>query len=403
MIPGEALHLGHLGSDEISFLSGLSSTMSLDEFGVDAFWLRVAPRHRTWLVETPDGRVTYRVDTTHPDDQNPDPAVQRWLPIPERILRVAVANSGDTETADLVLVDGSTAVLTCTDTSGAVDLVTGVEPPSSMTWIASSDVAVPTNRLAGMLWSAYAIPNTVLEQRTRPYPPMWLRLDEDGAALHVDWNAADSGRSTFRCSGDFDGEPITVPIRPNLLQAFVHQLVFHVHDERPDSICQVSVSQVEYGDDERTRRQVVDIRRGRAVLTVWVTDPLVDRWGRAITRGIREADVELLGNEDSEWLVRGFGVDVLIALHHGHPDHARVSAVLCKGATDELDLLREVNQLNTVSSGPRFVVTDGTVRAITDIPCTEVDQIATTLTRVIDDTITEARRYAPLLGSLIGA
>lgn len=401
MIPGESLHLAQLDPGEVRFLSMLSSTLSLDDAGIDALWLRVAPAGRTWLLETPEGRVTYRVASAAPADASPDPAIQRWLPIPERIMRVAAAGGPDpSDDAVLTLVDGTTAVLTCPETSGAIDLVVGALPPTTHSWIVSSDVTTPSNRLDGLLWSAYAIPNAMHEQRNRPFPPMWLRLDETGITFHVDWNDAGSGKATFRCEGEFDGEPVTVPIRPNPLHAFLHQITYQSFAEPPAALCTVSVGEIEFDDDTRTRRRAVEIRHGDAALTLWVADPMVERWGREVEKAIAAADVDVIGNEDSEWLLRSFGVDVRITLHHGHPDHVRASAVVCTGLVETAEVLREVNQLNGVSAGPRFVLSDGTIHAVADVPCHERGQIAPMLTRALDAIVTDARRYAPLLGVL---
>lgn len=401
MIPGESLHLAHLGPDEVGFLGRLSAALSLDDSGTDALWLRVAPGGRWWLLETPDGRITYRVESPAPSDASPDPRVQRWLPIPERIMRVAVSGGSESDDhAVLSLVDNTTAVVTCPQTSGGVDLVTGVGPPTDHTWIESAEISVPADRLAALLWSAFAVPNAVLEQRLRPYPPMWLRLDEDGITFHVDWADARSGRSTYRCEAEFHGEAITVPIFPNSLHAFLHQVVYQSFHEVSSMHCTVAVGAVEFDDDTHTRRAAVEVRYGDATLTVWVTDPLVDRWGSEVTAAIAAADVELIGHEDSEWLLRSFGVDVRITLHHGHPDHIRLSAVVCSGLHETVEVLREVNQINGVSVGPRFVVADGTIHAMADIACTERPSITPALTRAIDELVTATRRYAPLLSVL---
>ncbi|MEN9821948.1 MAG: hypothetical protein RLZ04_374 [Actinomycetota bacterium] len=405
MSPGESLHLAHLDPEEVAYIGHLTSTLSLDEQGGDALWLRVASGERWWVLETPYGRASYRAVSTHPEDASPDLKVQRWLPIPIRLFRVAI---GDTESAGplttgpaaLSLVDGTTAVLTCPSTSGAIDLVEGVTPPARLSWTESTDVAVPTNRLAGVFWAAYAIPYQARERRSVPYPPMWLRLDESGITIHIDWADTGCGRATYRCAGEFEGEEVMVAVRPDPVCSFIHQLAFESSHEEPDAPCVVSIGEVEFDDEEGTSCQALEIRRGGASLTVWITDPVVERWGVDVLKGIAAADVELVGNDGAEWLVRSFGVDVNITLHHGHPDHVRIASVVWTGTEETLELLHEINQLNSVSAGPRFVVTDGTVRVMTDISCHDKGQIAPSITRVIDDVVTQTRRYAPLLGAL---
>jgi|GEM_PF-3301838 len=401
MIPGTPVHLAHLDLSEVSFLSNLTSTFDLAEHGVDALWLRVVPGGRTWILETPEGRVTRHVLSAHPDDASPDPTLQRWLPIPERIMRVATTGASDpTDEASLTLVDGTTAVLTCPDTSGAVDLVAGAVPPVHHTWSEIAEVTLPTFRLAGLMWSAYAVPHAARGRVPRRPPPMWLRLDDTGVTLHVDWNDAQSGRSTYRSDAEFEGEAITVPIRPTLMNDFLHQVAFSSTEAMPAAPCTVHVGDVEIDDDTASRRRAVAIRHGDATLTIWVTDPLIERWGSDVERAISLADVELIGNEDTEWLLRSFGVDVRVTLHHGHPDHIRTSAVVCTGLIESVEVLHEINQLNSVSTGPRFVLADGTVHAVADLPCSDHVKIGPALAETIDQLVTATRRYAPLLGVL---
>ncbi|MEY2755573.1 MAG: hypothetical protein RJB65_1931, partial [Actinomycetota bacterium] len=201
--------------------------------------------------------------------------------------------------------------------------------------------------------------------------------------------------------GEFEGDPVTVSVLPEPINSFIHQLAFDTPAGSADPTCVVSVGRVEFDDDEGSRRRAIGLRRGNASLVVWVTDPLADRWGAEVVKGIDAADVELIGHDETEWLVRSYGVDVRITLHHGHPDHVRIASAVWTGIDESFELLHEINQLNSASTGPRFVVADGDVWVVADIPCHDRNQIAPSVTRVVDDIVTQTRRYAPLLGALV--
>lgn len=85
-----------------------------------------------------------------------------------------------------------------------------------------------------------------------------------------------------------------------------------------------------------------------------------------------------------------------VKLHHGHPDIARVSAVLVASAEESIELLRELGQLNSSSTSVRYWLGGDVVRAAVDVRCTAL----TTVAEVVHLVGESAARFAPMLAAL---
>jgi hypothetical protein len=92
------------------------------------------------------------------------------------------------------------------------------------------------------------------------------------------------------------------------------------------------------------------------------------------------------------------GVTVQITLHHGHPDIARVSAVVCSDVAESPDLLRELNALNVANSGVRLFLADEMVRAVVDVRLSEFAGLLPAVREVAQ----QAVKYGELLNVLTG-
>jgi hypothetical protein len=63
---------------------------------------------------------------------------------------------------------------------------------------------------------------------------------------------------------------------------------------------------------------------------------------------------------------------------------------------ETIELLRELGALNAASSGVRYWLEDGVVRAATDVPCTALN----TLGGVVREVSRCAANYTPMLAAL---
>lgn len=394
------VHLAHLLSDEISFLGGLSHALSFDDAKIDTLWLRIGPGYRLWIVDAPEFRLTHRFEVTHEDDIDPPTHIQRWFALPERILRIATADQRGPNT-ELLLVDGTTALVRCEHTSAAIDLMPHLDEPISTSWGAHTDAVTPLGRLAGVIWAADAFPNDRL-RTAYPFPPMWLQLDGSEIIVHLDWNDLATGRATYRCNASITGPKVLVPARPHLLAPILHHMVYLIEGERQADV-RLRVGEVEFDGPGLENRDAIEMRIGPMAITMWIHEPLVERWGAEVVKAIEATGAELIGSVGAEWNLLLLGVEARVTAHHGHPDHIRVASVLGRYITETLEVLREINALNVASKSTRFWLADNTIWAAADVRCSDRPLLALALSQAIDDVVNQTRRYAPLMAALTSA
>jgi hypothetical protein len=106
-------------------------------------------------------------------------------------------------------------------------------------------------------------------------------------------------------------------------------------------------------------------------------------------------DFETVDRHDTEWIVRHRGVQVRLKLHAGQPDIVRVSTVLLESATESIELLRELSQLNAAATGVRHWFEEGTVRTAIDVSCADIDGLGNAVVSIVRATAT----YAPMLAA----
>jgi hypothetical protein len=122
--------------------------------------------------------------------------------------------------------------------------------------------------------------------------------------------------------------------------------------------------------------------------------PLISRWERKVDDELGE--LQVLERNQGTWLIGGFDREVVLQLHHGHPDVVRVSAALIGPVEESLDLLRELSALNAAATGVRFWLEEGAVHAAADVHCTALAALADTVRQVGH----AADAFAPMLALL---
>ena len=75
---------------------------------------------------------------------------------------------------------------------------------------------------------------------------------------------------------------------------------------------------------------------------------------------------------------------------------AHVAAALVDSVGESIELLRELGQLNAASTGIRYWLESGTVRAAMDVRCTELGSLVATIHQVGE----AAAAYSPMLAAL---
>jgi hypothetical protein len=159
----------------------------------------------------------------------------------------------------------------------------------------------------------------------------------------------------------------------------------------------VFVEVVDADDFNGDTRVVVVVRADDWSLMSFEADALADRYGSRIN--------EMLAGEGwkahqghHEWQIPMDGATVQVTLHHGHPDIARVSAVVCSDVAESPDLLRELNALNVANSGVRLFLADEMVRAVVDVRLSEFAGLLPAVREVAQ----QAVKYGELLNVLTG-
>jgi hypothetical protein len=224
-----------------------------------------------------------------------------------------------------------------------------------------------------------------------PTPPMWLQLADGAVALHVDWADWVRGASTYRITTPVTGEPVTVSIHLGIVGQWA--TLVSVWPEESGTTMTIAVRDVIDGGE---RRRALHMSAADAEMWLWITDPLVERWGMHVTRTLLMGDVDIVSNDDRRWQVTVDGIGVDVVLHGGRPDVARVTATIVRNVKHSLDLLAELNAINAATTGVRVWVDEGVVRAAHDVRCTELEGLCATVL----DVARAAARYRPLLAPL---
>lgn len=366
---------------ELCLLGAAVASIDVDETKGEAMHLRTTPGRRQWIIDADAGQLVLDVDDPDlTDTVGP-------LALSERIRRFG--DMFDEHTLVLSLVDDRTVVATSGDATAAIDLVVTDEAPEPWDFRRDASVRVAFRAFLGMLWSARNMPSG-LADGPYPMPPMWMQVGDGWVGLHVDWSDFLPSRSTYRIrTSHHDGEA-TVAIPHHLVENFLRKVPDVDGSDEPTELT-IEVGTVAH---DRTDRPAMQIRADRWRLTLWLVQPLLTRWQARVDDELDE--LQVLERGHGSWLIGGFHREVVLQLHHGHPDTVRASAALLGPVEETLDLLRELSALNAASSGVRFWLEDGTVHAATDVPCTALGTLADAVRAVGH----AADAYAPMLALL---
>ena len=372
-----------LSAADVRLLDAAVHTLDVDEPAGEAMFLRTDRAGRHWLLEGAAGQVTIDLPGGVPGENAHD-----WLPLPERVRRLAVAAQAD-EIA-LSLVDDCTVLAGCGEVSAAIDLVDRVgAPPARRDFVtaASAVVDLPAFRLA--LWTARCMPSGLRESEY-PTPPMWLQFGGGAVGLHVDWEDFLVSRATYRVPARLESGTAIAAIPHGLLAVFLEAL-----QGGDDEEAEVTIS-VGMAQDEVGNRPALTVEGSGWRLLLWRRDPLMERWADLVMAGIEMAGSVIVDREAHAWILDHGGTEVRVQLHHRSPDVARVSAVVAAPVSETIELLRELSQLNASATYLRFWMDDDAARVAMDLRCTELGSLAPAIREVA----TAASAYSPMIAAI---
>ncbi len=377
---------------ELILLRAGLAALGLDEVNGEAFHLDVDELGRHWIVQNDHGQmviVEYDPDSVH--------GLEGTFAIPERIRRFGECFATDGLT--LSVVDDTTVVAQIGSGNGAVsiavDLVAGKREPTEAWRVLPTATAVVAAREFMLMLSAIRAMPFGLEPSEYPMPPMWMQIDNGTVGLHVDWTDFVPSRGTYRLTAASTQGAATVAIPHGAIENLLRQLPWlEVDDGDADGIeLTIQIGAVPRQGDVT---DAISLAGTNWTAVLWAFHPLEHRWGTPITQLLDSEGLTVVDRDQAEWIVASGSVDVRVVLHHGHPDVARVSALLLEGADDNIDLLRELNQLNAASTGVRLWLEHGAVHAAADVRCSDLSPLPAVIRQVGSTT----ERLAPVLAAL---
>lgn len=381
-------HLAEITRDELRLLRAAVNSIGVNEVVGEALHLRTLADGRMWLVESAAGQLV--VDVV--DDSYDSDREEMEVAISERVCRFAECFANDTLTISIA--DEHTIIATAGSTTAAIDVVARTGPtPRAAHIVPAASVAVPMRQFQMLLWSARSLPSGVAET-TYPMPPMWLQFRDDWLGLHVDWSDFVPSRSTYRIATIMGVGHASTSIPHQLIHSFLQCVPTTDDDDEPELMITVGTTR-----DHGITRQAIMFEADSWRLLFWLTDELETRWAAAVNEQLAAAGVDVLDTDNIEWTVKSNGFEVRIKLHHSHPDVARVSAVLVGSAEESIELLRELGELNSSSTGVRYWLDADVVRAAVDVQCTAL----TTIAEVVEVVGKAASDYSAMLTALGGA
>jgi len=393
-------HLAEVTRYELGLLDAAVNSIGVDETAGEALHLRTLADGRQWVVEAATGQLVIDVvddsnggddDDSNDDDSNDDDGEhdEVSVAISERVRRFGDCFADDTLT--LSIADDHTILAVAGSTTAAIDVVAreGAAPYPVMV-VPMATLAVPMRQFQLLLWAARCLPSGIQEVNY-PVPPMWLQFGDGWLGLHVDWTDFVPSRATYRIPTIMGVGRTTTAIPHALIESFLQGVP--TADDGQDPELSITVGTV---SEHRVTRDAILFEADSWRLVLWLTDPMEARWAATVNHQLAAAGIEVLDTDSVEWIVKSNGFEVRVKLHHGHPDVARVSAVLVGSADESIELLRELGQLNSSSTRVRYWLADDVVRAAVDLPCTTL----TTIAEVVHLLGESAARYSPMLAAL---
>ena len=383
----QRIPLFQMSSNEVKALSAALVAFPRDEVKGNNVHLRVDDNRRMWIIESHLGRFVYVVDEAN------EFTTPGWLQVSDRLVRFAETADASESFAvglELVMVDDvpSAFVVSAGSMSAVID---APEPddrlPADYVWATDASSTVGGRSFTQLLNAARTMPSGA-DREEWLSPPMWLKVGDGQVALHVDWSDVLPSRSTYRVQADDVEGETTVSIPHALVSAFLMAMYL---DEEPlalSVLCTVD-------EDDNDVRQALQLTNGEWFLDAFAANPLVDRWDGRISDMVAASPYRILCRGVTEWLLDVHPTEVTVTLHHGHPDIARVSAVVVSAVEATQELLVELNALNVANTGVRLFHADDTVRAVADVRLSEFDALR--------DSIPEVARQSLHYGDLLAA
>ena len=369
--------------NEVRLLSAAFIGLPRDEVAGDVVWLQVEEKQRIWVVQSDLGSFELTVPAEHHF------STDGWIPVSDRVVRFSQACEAlDSETVSVGLAHAegvrSAIVVSSGDMSAVIDIPeVSVMGPDELTWEVSAYVSVGAKPFCEVLDAARSMPSGAnrLEWLS---PPMWLGLADGNVGLHIDWSDVLPSRSTYRLEGLRSSGEATVSMAHAIVGPILSSMFFE-HER-----LNISVGTVNNDGDER---DAIIIGGPGWSLVTYTVNALLDRWERKVSTMLKIDEFKVLHHHDTEWLVGAMGNEVRISLHFGHPDVARVSAVVVSEVEETIELMREINALNVANSGVRLFFVEGEVRVAADVRLSEFDALSPTITEVAS----QAGRYGDLM------
>ena len=353
--------------------------LGIDEMRGGALHLLLRRHRREWLVTTPAGQL--RLTRSGPGVIVDE---EVHLALSDRLRWFRLEN----ETAQLGLASPKTAILSTSDRSLSIDLVsTSSRPAPKWDFAVSATATLPLRTLLMTLAPTRARPSG-LDDQDYPAPPMWLQIDQEMIGFQVDWSDFLPSRSMVRARVEDTSGSATVAIPHQILDAFL--VAATAGDSGCDQPITIAIGTVSHGDNAVDALMVA---ADEWELVLRAVDVLADRWGPLVDDALEVFAV--IDRHPTEWRLDVGGEHVLIRLHSGHPDAVRISTHLGSGYHESLELLRELGALNAASRDVRFWLEDDTVRVAADVPCTRLGDLATTVVHVAGVTA----GFGPLLAT----
>ena len=348
----------------------------------ECLWLHISRHQRRWILENAQGRFVLTVRADHDDSM-----CGQWLPLSPRLLHFAQSCPDDVTLS----IAGTSVIAEAEGRSAVIDMVHPAdEMPDDWHAVDIASAEVDREAFGATMYAARFMPRGG-DDVEAPAPPMWLQIADGAVALHVDWTDWVRGASTYRLQAPVTGEAVTVAINHGMVGQWAS--LVSMWPEESGSTMTIAVRDVIDGGE---RRRVLHMSAADAEMWLWITDPLLERWGMPVTRALLMGDLDIESNDDRRWRVRVDGVGVDVVLHSGRPDVARVTAAIVRNVEHTPDLLAELNAINGATTGIRVWVDDGVVRAAHDVRCTELEGLCATVL----DVARAAARYRPLLAPL---
>lgn len=378
----DAQMLFTLTDAETDQLVSIDRTASGREVLGECLWLHISRHQRRWILENDQGRFVLTVRADH------DEALcGRWYPLSPRLLHFAQSCPDDVTLS----IAGTSVIAEAEGRSAVIDMVEPTDGiPDDWHVIDVASAEVDREAFSATMYAARFMPRGG-DDVEAPTPPMWLQLADGAVALHVDWADWVRGASTYRITTPVTGEPVTVSIHLGIVGQWA--TLVSVWPEESGTTMTIAVRDVIDGGE---RRRALHMSAADAEMWLWITDPLVERWGMHVTRTLLMGDVDIVSNDGRRWQVTVDGIGVDVVLHGGRPDVARVTATIVRNVEHSLDLLAELNAINAATTGVRVWVDEGVVRAAHDVRCTELEGLCATVL----DVARAAARYRPLLAPL---